>query len=47
MVATILIALAVAAAPTVLILATLFVLGSALAALADASSAGLVRPNPS
>ncbi len=47
MLATILIALAVAAAPTVLILATLFVLGSAVVAMADASGAGLVRPNPS
>ena len=47
MLATILIALALAAAPTLLILGTLFVLGSAVAAMADGVTGGLVRPNPS
>jgi hypothetical protein len=47
MVATVLFVLAIAAAPAVLVIATLVVLGSAVVGLADGAGQGLVRPNPS
>ena len=45
MIGTLLVVAAVVALPTLLVLGLLFVLGSAVAAIADAATAGLVRRN--
>ncbi|HLO36257.1 MAG TPA: hypothetical protein VK194_09250 [Candidatus Deferrimicrobium sp.] len=45
MIATVLFALAIAAAPAVLVLATLAVIGSAVAGLAEGAPGGLIRPS--
>jgi hypothetical protein len=46
MLATVLFVAAIAAAPVVLVILTLIVLGSAVAGLSDAAAHGMVRPNP-
>ena len=43
MIATLLVVVAALALPTVIVLGALFLLGSAVAAIADAATAGLVR----
>ena len=47
MLSTLILVAAIAAIPVLLVVATLFVLGSAVAGLADGAANGLVRPNPS
>lgn len=47
MLSTLILVALIAAIPVILVVAALLLLGSAVAALADGTTDGLIRPNPS
>jgi hypothetical protein len=47
MLSTLILVAVIAAVPVILVVATLLLLGSAVAGLADGAANGFIRPNPS